>query len=61
MTLGSRRRARLNKIAALAAKLGHPKVENVEPTQKPFFKLDVVKQGVIELHNSWRQKGHGLH
>lgn len=60
--LGHRRCSRLNEIAALAAKQGYPKVQGIDPTPKPaFFQLNVVKQGVIELHNSWRQKWHGQH
>jgi hypothetical protein len=60
--LGHHRRSRLNEIAALAAKQGYPKVQGGNPTPKPaFFQLNLAKQGVIELHDSWRQKWHGQH
>jgi len=67
--LGSRR-SRSNDIAVLAAKMGTPKVQGVDPTYplspkaysieaKRISLLNVAKAGVIALHESWRQKWHG--
>jgi hypothetical protein len=70
---GRRHRKRPNEIAVLAAKMGTPKVQGIDPTQppppakqsfldtyaKPTSLLDVAKEGVIALHESWRRKWHG--